>query len=157
MSAYLFVGRQLAPITSKEEISEMEEALETPFKTVNTHISNAIKLFSDGENPDYRNSIKESISAVEAICRLIVGKENATLGQALDIIKREGNIELHGALREAFDHLYGYASTADGIRHAFSEEKISVDFDEAKFMLVACSAFVNYLKSKRAKAGIKPN
>jgi hypothetical protein len=157
MSAYRFVGRQITPITSKEETSEIEEALETPFKTVNSHISNALKLFSDRENPDYRNSIKESISAVEAICKIITGKDTATLGNALDIIQREGKIKLHGALKDAFDHLYGYTSSANGIRHAFSDEKINADFDEAKFMLVACSAFVNYLKSKMAKAGIKPS
>jgi hypothetical protein len=59
-------------------------------------------------------------------------------------------------LKRGFDSLYGYTSSADGIRHAFSDEKINVGFDEAKFMFVACSAFVNYLKSKMVKAGIKP-
>jgi hypothetical protein len=157
MSAYRFVGKQITRITSEEEISEIEEALESPFKNVNIHFENAVKLMSDRKAPDYRNSIKESISAVEAICRVITGKETATLGKALDTIEKEGKIELHGALKEAFDHLYGYTSSADGIRHAFSDEKINADFDEAKFMLVACSAFVNYLKSKMAKAGIKPN
>lgn len=155
LSAYRFVGKQLTRITSEKEISEIEEALESPFKNVNTHLENSLKLISNRVSPDYRNSIKEAISAVEAICRLIVKNEKATLGNALDIIEKEGKIELHGALKEAFDHLYGYTSSADGIRHAFSDKKISADFDEAKFMLVACSAFVNYLISKVAKAGIK--
>ncbi len=39
--------------------------------------------------------------------------------------------------------LYGYSSDEDGIRHAILEEK-EIGFDEAKFMLVACSGFVNY-------------
>ncbi len=55
---------------------------------------------------------------VEAICRLIVGNENATLGQALDLIKTQGKVELPRALREAFDRLYGYTSGTDGIRYA---------------------------------------
>jgi hypothetical protein len=155
LSAYRFVGKQIVPITSEQEISEIEEALATPLITVNAHIENALKLMSDREAPDYRNSIKESISAVEAICRSITGKENATLGNALDAIERDGKINLHGALKDAFDHLYGYTSSADGIRHAFSDEKINADFDEAKFMLVACSAFVNYLISKASKLGLK--
>jgi hypothetical protein len=155
LSAYRFVKGEIVEITSKEEISEIEEALDSPFKTVDSHLENALKLFSDRKSPDYRNSIKESISAVEAICRLIIGNKNATLGEALDMIEKKGKIGLHGALKRAFDHLYGYTSSADGIRHAFSEEKLSVDFEEAKFMLVACSAFVNYLTSKMAKTGIK--
>lgn len=155
LSGYRFVGKQIAPITSKNEISEIEEALVSPFKRVNSHLENALKLLSDRKSPDYRNSIKESISAVEALCRIVVGKPNASLGDALDIIKKEGKLDMHGALREALDHLYGYTSSADGIRHAFSEEKVNADFEEAKFMLVTCSAFVNYLISKAAKAGIK--
>lgn len=155
LSAYRFVKGEIVEITSKEEISEIEEALDTPFKTVTSHLENALKLFSDRKSPDYRNSIKESISAVEAICRLITGNKNATLGEALDIIEKTGKIGLHGALKRAFDHLYGYTSSADGIRHAFSEEKVNADFEEAKFMLVACSAFVNYLTSKMTKTGIK--
>ena len=155
LSGYRFVGKQIAPITSKNEISEIEEALVSPFKTINSHLENALKLLSNRRSPDYRNSIKESISAVEALCRLVVGKPNASLGEALDIIKKEGKLNMHGALREAFDHLYGYTSSADGIRHAFSDEKVNADFDEAKFMLVSCSAFVNYIISKASKTGIK--
>ena len=63
-------------------------------------------------------------------------------------------IELHTALQQAFKKLYGYTSDADGIRHALLEEA-SLDFEDAKFMLVACSAFVNYLKIKASKVGIQ--
>ena len=44
----------------------------------------------------------------------------------------------------AFDKLYGYTSDADGIRHALLEED-KVTFEQAKFMLVVCSAFTNYV------------
>lgn len=155
LSAYRFVGSSITEVTSKEEISEIEEALSSPVETVNTHIGIALKLMSDKKSPDYRNSIKESISAVEAICRLITKKKNATLGDALDIIEKEGKIELHGALKRAFDSLYGYTSSAEGIRHSLTEEKVSLSFEDAKFMLVSCSAFVNFLTSKVSKAGMK--
>jgi hypothetical protein len=42
---------------------------------------------------------------------------------------------------------------ADGIRHALLEES-TLDLDDAKFMLVSCSGFVNYLAAKAAKAGV---
>jgi hypothetical protein len=155
LSAYRFVNGQIVEITSKEEISEIEEAMDSKINTVNAHFENALKLLSDRKNPDYRNSIKESISAVEAICKLLAKNEKTTLGNALSIIEREGKIELHPSLKSAFSSLYSYTSDADGIRHSLKDEKVNADFEEAKFMLVTCSAFVNYLISKASKAGIK--
>jgi hypothetical protein len=49
--------------------------------------------------------------------------------------------------------MYGYTSDAQGIRHALMDEP-NLSFEDAKFMLVSCSAFVNYLIAKAAKAGI---
>lgn len=155
LSAYRFVGKQITQVTSKEEIVEIEEALESPFKAVNTHLEDALKLMSDKESPNYRNSIKESISAVEAVCRIIANDKNATLGQALSIIGKKGKVKLHKALKDAFDHLYGYTSSAEGIRHSLLDEKSSLSFEDAKFMLVSCSAFINYLISKASKAGFE--
>ncbi|HOE12291.1 MAG TPA: hypothetical protein PLQ35_09185 [bacterium] len=145
VSAYRFVNGKIAQITSDQEISEIEEALQGPYQPVNGHLSKALGLLSDRENPDYSNSIKESISAIESMCRIISQKEKAKLSDALDIIEKEHHI--HHALKSAFDKLYGYASDEGGIRHgAFGESEVG--FDEAKFMLVSCLAFVNYLISK---------
>jgi hypothetical protein len=155
LSAYRFVGGKITQITSEEEISEIEEALQTPLKPVRAHLEKSLELLSDKKSPDYRNSIKESISAVEAICRIIANNDKATLGKALDMIEKKDEIELHGALKRAFDSLYGYTSSAEGIRHALLDENISLNFEDAKFMLVSCSAFVNYLIAKTSRAGMK--
>lgn len=154
LSAYRFVGGKITQITSEEEISEIEETLEItePLKAVNTHIKRALNLLADRKSPDYRNSVKESISAVEAISNLIANKKKATLGQALKEI--ESKVSLHPALKKAFSSLYGYTSDAEGIRHALLSET-NLSFEDAKFMLVSCSAFINYLISKASKAGIK--
>ena len=151
ISAYRFVKSKITQITSKVEIAEIEEAIESPYKLVNDHLESALQKMTDRKSPDYRNSIKESISAVEAICNLITNKK-VTLGQCLKEVKNK--IELHGALEKAFSNLYGYTSSADGIRHALLEEP-KLSFEDAKFMLVSCSAFINYLVSKSSKAGIK--
>ena len=96
-------------------------------------------------DPDYRNSIKESISAVEATVKIIAGEKAGGLSDALKILDEQ--VPMHGALREGLLKLYGYTSDAGGIRHALLEEE-TIGFDEAKFMLVTCSAFVNYLIPK---------
>jgi hypothetical protein len=155
LSAYRFVGKKLVKIISECEISEIEEALNisVPLKGVNIHLQRALDLLADRKNPDYRNSIKESISAIEAICRIITGDENATLGKALQKIEEKSQIKLHPALKEAFNKLYGYTSDADGIRHSLIDE-INISFEDAKFMLVSCSAFINYLIAKASKSGM---
>jgi len=151
LSAYRFVGGKIVRITSKMEISEIDETLEKSkslnLNTVHTHLKQALNLLADRKSPDYRNSIKESISAVEAICRVITKDEKATLGQALEKLAKENKIDLHSALKKAFIKLYGYSSDAEGIRHALSN-KSNLGYEDARFMLVVCSAFVNYLISK---------
>jgi AbiJ N-terminal domain 4 len=133
----------VVPITSEEEIAAVELAMSysDEFGPVVSHLETALARLADRAAPDYRNSIKESISAVEAVCQIITGGDKATLGQAL---KRIG---IHPALEKGFAAIYGYTSDADGIRHALLEES-TLEADDAKFFLVSCSAFTNYLIAK---------
>lgn len=152
VSAYRVLNGLVIPITNDAELSVISEASQSPYETVNTHIIKAIELFSERKNPDYENSIKESISAVESICCIITGETGAQamLGKTIKKLKDNG-IHIHKAMESAFSSLYGYTSDEDGIRHG------GIDFtnappEDAKFMLVSCSAFVNYLIEKQAKA-----
>ncbi len=154
LSGYRFVGSLITEITYPVEINEIEKALysSSEFKSVAAHIEQSHVLLSDRKNPDFRNSIKESISAVETICKMIINKPNATLGQALKEV--ENKIPIHPALKEGFSKLYGYTSSPTGIRHSFYDLSV-IEYDDALYFLVVCSAFINYLKSKSSKAGIK--
>lgn len=142
-SAYRFVSDQICEITSAQEIAEVEAALAATdrFKGANTHLQSALALLSDRKTPDYRNSIKESISAVEATAKKLTNDESGTLGSILKEFERSK--KLHPALKSAFSSLYGYTSDAEGIRHALLEEP-SLTKADARFMLVCCSAFINY-------------
>lgn len=148
MSAYRFVDGDLVEINSKEEIKEIETAIKNAdkFKPVKEHLKRAVGLYSDRKNPDYRNSIKESISSVESLAKIIIKNDKSTLGQALKII--ENKHQIPGSLKSAFSALYGYTSDEGGIRHSLLEKGVQIDIEEARFMLIACSAFVNYLISK---------
>lgn len=149
---YRFIDEFISPISDDEEVETINDSLKNRFVAVREHISKANRLLSDREQPDYENSIKESISAVEAICQELLkdsGKQ-ATLGKMLKRLEDEG-IEMHSAMKEAFTKLYGYTSDANGIRHAGDIGGPSSTFEEAKFMLVSCSAFINYLMGVSAK------
>lgn len=155
-SAYRVIEGKLAPITNELELTEIEEALDvkkfTGLEEVNVHLQNALDKLSDKENPDYRNSIKESISAVEALVNKVNSSEKESLGTALN--KIDASVNIHKALKGGFKKIYGYTSDSDGIRHALSDLP-NCNFEDAKYMLVSCSAFINYLISKADKAGIK--
>ena len=98
LSAYRIISSKITPITYEIEIMEIEKASNSPIKEVNSHIERAIELFSDRKNPDYRNSIKESISAVETMCKIISKNPKATLNDALNQLANSENIKLHKAL-----------------------------------------------------------
>ena len=146
--AYRIVNDLIIEITDDEEIKTVEEAIEQT-STINTHLSASLKHLSDRPNPDYRNSIKESISAVEALCREITGE--TTLGPALNKLEKSG-VKVPVFLKSGFEKLYVYTNNEKtGIRHALMDDADAPGYDEAKFMLVACSAFVNYVQGKRSK------
>ena len=144
-SGYRLSMGKFVNIVKPLEIESIELAAATPYASVNKAIQKAFQLYASRDTPDYENSIKESISAVEAICCIITQDDTATLGGALK--KIETKISIHGALDAAFQKLYGYTSDANGIRHS------GIDFqntpaEDARYMLVSCSAFVNYLSEK---------
>lgn len=139
-SAYRVVDGQIVEITSKDEISAIESALHHAGAAARSHLQRALELLSDRENPDFRNSVKESLSAVEAMCREATGTPAATLGAALKKVPH-----VHPSLGKAFGALYGYGSDESGVRHALTDKGEMCTYAEAKFMLVACSAFVSYL------------
>lgn len=147
LAAYRVVARRLVPVTNKHEIAAIQEAISTnaSFDGASHHIATALAHLSDRASPDFRNSIKESISAVESAAKAVTGLQKAELGPALTKLESSG--QLHGALRKAYLALYGYTSDADGIRHGLMDEP-NLTADDAKYFLIVCSAFVNYLKTR---------
>ena len=152
-SGYRFVGEEIVPIVDEIELQAIEQAIDCcskhQFDGARKHFDSALEKLSDRPKPDYRNSIKESISAVESVCVIISGERN--FERALKKLK--DSIGLHPALEKGMSSIYGYTSDADGIRHAMIEES-DCDLADAKYMLVSCSAFINYLIMKAGKAGL---
>lgn len=147
---YRIIEGQITSISDDIEVSEIKKGLNIQFDGCKSHIKKSLIFLSNRENPDYKNSIKESISAVESICKIITNNKKATLGNALDKLKGNGNI-IHPSLLEAFSKLYGYTSNEGGIRHAEGLFESNVSFCQAKYMLVSCCAFVNYLLEEYSK------
>jgi hypothetical protein len=155
LSGYRFISGKLAPISSPAEIAEISGAIEATGRAgldgTHEHLRAALTLLGKKPEPDYRNSIKEAISAVESISKQLSGSVGQGLSGALDELAK--HVDIHGALKAGFIKLYGYTSDKDGIRHAILDQP-TVGFAEAKYMIVSCSAFVNYLILKAQQSGL---
>ena len=146
LSGYRFIEGQVVDITDQQELEMLTEALrDTRFAGVSAHLQRALELYANREKPDYRNSIKESISAVEAMAKILTGEDKATLDGALKILEKNG--QLHKALKDGFAKLYGYTSDEQGIRHAMMEDP-GLSATDAKYFLLSCTSFANYLKAQ---------
>ena len=139
-SGYRFVGGVIMPVIDDEEMAEVEAVVEHvgPFDAASEHIKQAIRLFRDRDNPDYRNAIKESISAVESAVRI------ASQDPKADIEKGLQKLGVHPQLKQAWTNLYNWTSDESGVRHAMKGTP-QVGLAEARYMVVICSAFINYL------------
>ena len=145
--AYRIVENQIIEITSEQEIKTIETAIDNNKENIKLHLNNALKLYAQRPNADYRNSIKESITAVEAFTREITGDKGLNLGKM-----ESAGIQIPPVLRKSLEILYGYTNDPKtGIRHALMDETAEYvpGAEEALFMLVSCSAFINYLNSKK--------
>lgn len=147
-SAYRFVDGKLVPITDDLSIKTVAAAaaLGDEFSGPRTHIKRALDAFAKKPKSDYLTAIKEAISSVEGVAKVIAADDKATLAVALNIL--DSQKPMHPAFKESFKKLYGWTSDEKGIRHALMDDSIAVDEADAQFMIVACSAFVNFVVSR---------
>ncbi|HUU47023.1 MAG TPA: hypothetical protein VM118_14950 [Acidobacteriota bacterium] len=153
-AGYRFVAGKFIPLMDEQEGQAIEDAIRSaePFPGVRTHLRNAVSIFSERKDPEYRSSVKESIDAVESLARIISGQTKDSLGKILPGLARD--LGVHPALGKAFSCLYGYASDEGGVRHSLLDDQSRVGLTEAKFMLVASAAIVNFLIQKSQEVGI---
>lgn len=147
-SAYRLSEGRFIAITDEIELTELSKAqqLDDRFAGARSHISKAIDKFSQRPKADYPNTIKEAISAVESAAKVISGNEKGTLIDALKQLEKQN--PMHPQFKTALQNLYNYTSSEGAIRHALLEGTANVSEADAHFMLVTCSAFINYLVAR---------
>ena len=140
---------RFSAVTSPVEMGAVDDAhvALAPFPAAQSHMQKAVSLFSDRKKPDYANTVKESISAVESLVKEFTGKK---MGPGLEKLRRGGFFP-HSAFAEALKKHYGFASDAGGIRHAADGKSLEPDADTARFTLVTCAAFVNYMTARKSR------
>ena len=99
------------------------------------------KNFTFSQPPDYENSIKESISAVESCLMILLQEPNGTLGKIIKQAKLDPDIE------RLVSQAYGYASNKDFVRHGGTEQS-KLTKAEADFFLDFSASSIVYITSK---------
>lgn len=156
MVSYRLMGGVIVPLDPEAAIAvarALDDADVAPFESARKHLSAALQKLSDRANPDFRGSVHDSVSAVEALVRTFTGAK--TLGAGLSQLSSAG-IESHPAFLAAWKAFYGWASDAGGVRHGaptFEEPSREV----AQLMLVSSSAYVSYLVETARKVGPQPS
>jgi hypothetical protein len=104
------------PGIQKPTLMVVEGELRAPrYKAVQESLRKSVELLRGG---DRENAAKEAVLAVESLARIVTGK-SATLGEIVKILKAEGKIP--PPLEKVFHGIWGYSSTAPGIRHGGAE------------------------------------
>ena len=143
---YRFADGKFIPVTNDEEIQAIEQATASPFDNASNHINKAITLFADRKNPDYANSIKESISAVESLATEVTAESN--FDKAIGKLQQQG-VQLHPQFKAAIKSMYRFTSDEDGIRHGGTKEPLQCNQATARYMLIICSAMVNFIAASQ--------
>ncbi|WP_189488513.1 hypothetical protein [Asticcacaulis endophyticus] len=108
------------------------------------HLVNATEQYNSQK---WNDSIRESVHAVESVCKRITDNPKATLQDALKALESK-EIYIHPALKTGLEKIYAYTSDEKGIRHALLDENHKCDQADAQFMLGACASFISYLCQK---------
>jgi hypothetical protein len=142
---YKVENKQIVQLMNKQEAEEISKA--NTNENYGVHINRAITLFNKRPDPDYENSITESLKAVESFLRDITGDDSGILSQ---LVKK---LNLHPALQLGIEKIYAWTGDDSGLRHSIKNKRINNYEAEARFSLVFCSSLINYLKEVSAREG----
>lgn len=135
-------AKQIYVVSSAEQGEAVANSLNTIFSSkfngVQTHIRKATEFLNQGQ---YRDSIRESIHAVESALRVICGED--TLPDCLKVLAKN-KIVLHPALKVGLEKIYSYTSDKEGIRHSLKEDTDFSSLSEAVLMFGLSTSFCGY-------------
>jgi hypothetical protein len=130
-------------VASSRNWKKANEALDDNLSPVRTQWLKA-KNFIYAPTPDFENSIKESINAIESCLMILLNTPNGTLGK---IIK---SAELDEDIERLVSQAYGLASNKDFVRHGGTASS-KIGKEEAEFFLEFSAAAIVYITSKLKK------
>lgn len=128
------------PKALAKRISATDAALQDRYSVARVHFQKALSYLH--QHPiDEGNSIKETISALESVARVIFPKAS-TLGAAIKLMRKDDRYSQH--LVDALEKLYVYSNATPFVRHGHTGEG-RPSLPEAELALFGGVAFIRYL------------
>jgi hypothetical protein len=94
VAGYRILEGIVVPISDSAQIDAIRAGLEAsttdPLRGAHEHLASSLRLLSDRKQPDYRNSIKESISSIESAASALTGAKKPELKDALRMLEERG-------------------------------------------------------------------
>ena len=119
---------------------------ELEFRGADEHFEKALKALNTRPNPDVENCVKDAVSAIESVGRIISGNEKAMLPNIIKDMAKEDLIPK--PLDEAIQKVYAYRGNQPGVAHGLvGISKVTID--EAEFVLAMSAAIIIYLVKKK--------
>ncbi|WP_027711141.1 hypothetical protein [Dickeya chrysanthemi] len=132
------------PNELEQKIDETNNFLQDQFEPARRHYAKA-RAFALGAYKDSENSIKESISAIESLCRTYYPSAS-TLGEALKLMKKESVIS--PMLLTIIEKFYAYTNAEPAVRHGSNEVSSVLEYD-AEFVLHMSAAFIRTIIQRK--------
>lgn len=109
-----------------------------------THYDKALKFFRNPSSPDYENTVKEAVCAVEAAGKsLFPNAKASTLGDLAKWLGTTKEVSVPKALIQTITGIYAYRSGGDGIGHGGSAGGIA-SAEVAEYVLAVCASQIIY-------------
>lgn len=131
------------------KVKEARYLLKEPeFKGADEHFEKAIKALNMRPDPDVENCVKDAVSAIESVGRIIMKDEKALLSDIVKEMAKKGIIPK--PLDQVIQKIYAYRGSEPGVAHGLvGPSKVTID--EAEFVLAMAAAIIIYLVKKRSK------
>jgi len=128
-------------------VKEARYLLKEPeFKGADEHFEKAVKALNIRPQPDVENCVKDAVSAIESVGRIMVNDDTALLSDIIKDMSSKGVIPK--PLDQVIQKIYAYRGDQPGVAHGLvGASKVTID--EAEFVLVMSAAIIIYLVKKR--------
>lgn len=128
------------PKALAKRVAASESMLSDRFETARIHYQKAVNYLH--QHPiDEANSIKEIVSALESVSKVLLPKAK-TLGDAVKLLRKDERFSSH--LIDALEKLYIFSNATPLVRHGHAKAG-KPSLQEAELALFVGAAFIRYL------------
>lgn len=137
-----FPVRHDVPLHTRQLMDTVEEMLTPNHISVLNQFKKGKTFLYDHQPPDYLNSVKESVGAVEGIARIACNEPKKTLSDLIPHLRQQHLS--HPAMSKILDAIYAVRSDEPGAAHA-AHKTSSFEYADAEFILNVSASVIIYL------------